>query len=202
MVALKRDEACHAWRTKMQTISTDAVLLVISQIAGIFLLACTMLLIGLRRIYFDAETKQPIAIELPLFGKITTQAPAFALIVVGAFLVFYPMARPHPDIVTLQGSVDTEGKSVTVLVVAVPQYQQTLDGPGHFSMPVQLIKDASYRVKFLVDKQVVADVEPTLDRNGFGLKPFHWSPPPVSQIVAITPQKEVSDEELKRLGIH
>jgi hypothetical protein len=187
----------------MQTISTDALLLVISQIAGIFLLACTMLLIGLRRIYFDAKTKQAIEIELPLFGKIRTQAPAFGLIVVGAFLVFYPMARPHPDIVTLQGSINTKGKSVEVLVLAEPPLAEKIFyAPGHFSMPIQLIKDASYRVEFLVDGQIVHDEEPILDKNGFGLKPFDWSPPPPSQIVAIKPQKEVSDEELQRLGIH
>lgn len=186
----------------MQIIGTDALLLLISQIAGVFLLACTMLLIGLRRIYFDAKTKQPIEIELPLFGKIRTQAPAFGLIVVGAFLVFYPMARPKPEIFTIQGSIDTKGKSVTVLVVPVPQYQQTFYGPGHFSMPVQLIKDASYRVKFLVDEQIKADVEPTRDKNGLVVKPFDWTPPPSSEVVAIKPQKEISDEELKKLGIH
>ena len=193
----------------MQPISTDALLLVISQAAGILLLACTMLLIGLRRIYFDAKTKQSIEIELPLFGKVKTQAPVFGLVVVGAFLVFYPMTRPHldtvkdtaTDTVTLQGVIDTKGKSVTV--VAVPQtYQRTLYSPGHFSMPVQLIKGATYRVEFLVDKQIVADVEPILEKDGLELKPFDWSPPPPSQIVAIKPQKDVSDEELQRLGIH
>jgi len=186
----------------MPMISTDTLLLVISQIAGIFVLACTMLLIGLRRIYFDAETKQPIEIELPLLGKIKTQAPAFAVIVVGAFLVFYPMARPHPDTVPLKGSIgDTKGNSVQVLVVTVPNSEETLDSPGTFTMPVQLVKNASYRVKFLVDKQVVADVEPTSGKAGFEVKEFDWNPLP-PETAPIQTRKDVSDEELQKLGIH
>jgi len=185
----------------MGTINSDT-LLVICQAAGILLLACTMLLIGLRRIYFDAKTKQPIEIELPLFGKVKTQAPAFALIVVGAFLVFYPTARPQPDMVTFHGSVDTKGKSVTVMVV-VPQYQQVLDSPGSFHIPVQVIKDASYRVKFIVDKRIEHDEEPTRDKSGeFSVAAFDWSPPLPSMIVPTQTQKDVSDEELQRLGIH
>jgi len=184
----------------MRNINTDTLLLMTSQIAGIFLLACTMLLIGLRRIYFDAKTKQPLEIELPLFGKVKTQAPAFGLIVVGAFLVFYPMARPHPDTVTLRGAIDTKGKSVTVVVVAMPQYQQTLDGPGKFSMP-GLIKDASYRVKFLVDRTVVHEEEATPDESGLGVKPFDWTLQATTEIVPIKTQKDISDEDLQKLGI-
>lgn len=116
-----------------------------------------MLLVGLRRIYFDKETKQPIEIDIPIFGKLKTQAPAFALVVVAACLVMYPLFRSRPDLVTVRGDIDTGGKAVTILVVAVPQYQMTLDRGRAFHIPVPILKDSTYRVKFIVEGRIVAD---------------------------------------------
>ena len=69
---------------------SQGTLLLVSQIAGIFLLVATMLLVGFRRIYIDAETKEPITFEIPIFGKVKSQTPAVVLIIVGAFMVVYP----------------------------------------------------------------------------------------------------------------
>jgi hypothetical protein len=185
----------------MQGLGADALLLLISQIAGIILLLGTMLLVGFRRIYFDKETKQPIEIEIPLFGKVKTQAPAFALIVVAACLVMYPLSRSRPDLVTVQGDIDTGGKAVTVLVVAVPQYQATLDRAGAFHIPVPVLKDSTYRVKFIVDGRVVADQEATMNKGVFEVKPIGVAPEQ-TQSDSVATKKEVSDEELRKHGIY
>jgi len=184
----------------MEHIGTDAILLLVSQIAGIILLLGTMILVGFRRIYFDKETKQPIEIDIPVFGKIKTQAPAFALIVVAACLVIYPLSRSRPDLITVQGDIDTGGKAVTVVVVAVPQYQATLDRAGAFHIPVPVLKDSTYRVKFIVDGRVVADQEATLTNGTFQVKPVGVAPEvsPGSTVI----KKEISDEELRKHGIN
>lgn len=184
----------------MQSLGADSLLLLVSQIAGIILLLSTMLLIGFRRIYFDKETKQPIEIEIPIFGKLKTQAPALALIVVAACLVLYPLSRSRPDLVTVHGDIDTGGKAVTILVVAVPQYQTTLDRAGAFHIPVPVLKDSTYRVKFIVDGQVVADQEATLTKGIFEVKPVELAGEPAGK--GAVPKKEVSDEELRKHGIN
>lgn len=174
-------------------------LLFASQVIGALLLLSTMILVGMRRIYFDYATKEPVEFELPLFGKIKTQAPSLALIFVGAFLVIYPISRPHEDRAVIQGEISTPaGKPVTLLLVAIPHYQETLDQSGTFSLPVPLIQDASYRVKFIVDQQVVADQEATLINNAIHLKKVVVAP---TRPVYIGPTKEVGDEDLRSYGI-
>jgi len=182
--------------------STQGILLLISAIAGVFLLASTMLLVGLRRIYFDAVTKQPITFEIPIFGKVKTQAPAFALIVVAAFLVVYPITRAHADQAILQGDIDTAGRPVTVTVVAVPYYQSTLQNSEHLTLSVPLIQDARYRVQYIVENQIVWEQEATLKGRDFApLKTFAWRPAPQGTSSPAPTRKDISDDDLRRLGI-
>lgn len=185
-------------------IATSELLLLLSALAGILLLVGTMLLLWFRRIYIDAQTGQPTEIEIPLIGKFKTQAPTFALIIVAAVLVIYPISRAKQDLIKIEGTVDPGGKSVTVLVVALPNNLTTLDSAGLFEMPVPLIKDASYRVKFIVDKQVVGDCAAKQDEKGvYKVADFRWTPPLSNNAQQVRPIKEgVTDEELTHLGIH
>src|SRR6476646_7156759 len=115
------------------------VLLLTTQAAGILLVIGTMFLLFARRIYLDAETKQPITFKLPLMGEISTQAPVLILIAIGAFMVVYPLSKASADMVTLEGDVDTGGKSVNVVVVAVPAYEHHQDFPGPLALRVPLL---------------------------------------------------------------
>jgi hypothetical protein len=177
-------------------------LLVTTQVAGILLLMATMVLLFFRRIYLDAETKQPIKFTLPLFGEVSTQAPVLVLVLVGAFMVIYPLSKMGAEMVPIEGTIDTGGKSVSVLVVAVPAYEHTQDAPGQFSMNIPLLAtDATYRVKFLVDKQVIDDQSVKLEGGRFALKPVQWSPPAEAGGEShIAVKKDISDEELQRLS--
>ena len=176
-------------------------LLLLSTIAGILLLVGTMLLLWFRRIYIDAQTGQPTEIEIPLIGKFRTHAPTFALIIVGAILVIYPIYyAPKQDFITVEGAVNAGRKSVTVLVVSLPNNQATLDDVGPFHMSVPLIKDANYRVKFSVDKQIVADREARPDQKGvYKVKDWDYMP---ELGPTVKPGKEITDEEVRRLGIN
>jgi hypothetical protein len=182
---------------------SQSTLLFTTQIAGLFLVASTMLLVGLRRIYFDAKTKQPIEFELPLIGKIKSQAPAFALVLVGACMVIFPLTKMSPDQATISGRVETGGKSVTMMVVAIPHYQQSFDASGPIELPVPLLQGVSgYRVKFLVDRQVIDDQQAVVQGGRIQLNPVKWNEPQeASPLTSFTTQKEVSDEELRQLQI-
>jgi hypothetical protein len=139
-------------------VSAQSSLLITTQAAGLFLLVSTMLLIGLRRIYLDAKSKQPIEFEFPVLGKVKSQAPAFALVLVGAGMVLLPLSKMNPDEVTIEGQVDSGGRPIGMVIVPVPQYQQSFDASGPFQHALPLLQNCSgYRVKFLVDKQVIDD---------------------------------------------
>jgi hypothetical protein len=187
----------------MPVLSTEGLLMVISAISGVFLLACTMLLVGLRRIYFDQTTKEPILIEIPLIGKLRTQAPALALIFVGAVLVVYPTMKTGPDMVTIDGDVSALTKSMNVVVVAEPTFEQTLNSSSHYHLRIPALKDTSFRVKFIVDKEIIADQYVSVVKGSATLKPLTYEPPPEERTLhsRITPKKEVSDAKLRSLGI-
>ena len=177
-------------------------LLVITQVAGLILLSGTMILLFFRRIYLDAETKQPITFTLPILGEISTQAPVVILIAIGAFMVVYPLSKMSADMATLEADIDTGGKSVNVLVIAVPAYEHSQDAAGPLSLKIPLLgADATYRVKFLVDKQVIDDQSAELKDGRLVLNhAVRWVPPEGADL-KIPLKKDVSDEELRRLSI-
>jgi len=177
---------------------TRSLLLGVSAAAGFFLLAATMLLVGMRRIYIDKETKKPIEFEFPIIGKVKSQTPALFLIAGGMLLVVYPIQQSGPDQVTIQGTV-TAPPGVRVDVVAVPQqFQTTLYTSGPFSMTVPLIPNANYRVQYQAGG-VIADQQGVLVKDQILVTPWNYGAPPAD---SITPVKEVSDAELQKLGIH
>jgi hypothetical protein len=167
------------------------------------MLLATMVLLFFRRIYLDAETKQPIKFTLPILGEISTQAPVLVLVIIGMFMVVYPLSKMSADVVQLEGNIDTGGKSVSVLIVAVPDYEHSQDAPGDFAVTIPLLAtQAKYRVKFIVEKQVIDDQIATPKNGHIKLRPVQWSPPvnesPAAKF-AVT--KDVSDEELRKLSI-
>jgi hypothetical protein len=178
-------------------------LLIITQVAGIFLLLSTVVLLFFRRIYLDATTKEPIKFTLPVVGEISSQAPVIVLILIAAFMVVYPITRSGPDRVTLHGHIQTEGRHVSAIVVAVPDYQFGQDADSDdFSLKIPLLStDATYRVMFIIDKQVVDDQAAAMKNGHIELRPVRWIPPPRGPEDRIAVKKDVSDAELKKLSI-
>ncbi len=178
-------------------------LLVTTQVAGILLLVATMILLFFRRIYLDAETKRPISFTLPLIGEISTQAPVIVLVLVGAAMVVYPLSKMGADRASVQGEIDTAGKSVQVLVVAEPDYAYSQDASGKFNIKIPLLAtDATYRIKYVVDKLIIADQVATLNKGQISLPPVQWAPQVQDSALGEIPvKKEVSDEVLHKLSI-
>jgi hypothetical protein len=178
-------------------------LLIITQMAGILLLLSTVILLFFRRIYLDSTTKEPISFKLPVLGEFSTQAPVIALILIAAFMVVYPISRSGPDRVVIHGHMETGGKHVEAVVVAVPDYEFGQDSESDdYSLRIPLLPTtATYRVMFIVDKRVIDDQWAMLQNGRIELKPVRWNPPPKSAEDSIVPKKEVSDEQLKALAI-
>ena len=178
-------------------------ILLITQGAGGLLLLGTLVLLFSRRVYLDAATKEPIEFELPLFGKVKTQSPVLVLVIIAAFMVAYPIAKARPKMIPLTGEVDTSGEPVQAVVVADPDYTHSQDSPGGFKMNIPLLAtDATYRVKFIVDKMVIDDQQATLKDGAFVLdRRVKWSPPTAERPQGqITARKDISDAELQKLG--
>jgi hypothetical protein len=173
-----------------------------AELAGVVLLVSTMLLIGMRRIYIDSQTKEPTEFEIPLIGKVKTQAPALVLIAAGVFLIVYAIHESKAPSIqwgTLKGEVDLGGASATVLVLAIPdkyQYSQEVSGP--FSISVPLIPGANYQVKYEVDRHIW-QVDSSVLNGVITTDKFTYQPPvPLD----VQPVKDISDEELKKLRIN
>lgn len=178
-------------------------LLIITQVAGILLLIATMILLFFRRIYLDSETKQPVKFSLPIIGEISTQAPVIVLVIIGSFMVVYPLSKVDVNRVTVQGNIDTGGKSVQVLVVADPDYVHSQDASGEFKFTIPLLAtDASYRIKFIVDRQIVDDQAATVRDRNITLRKLQWAAPLDDHGSNQIPlKKDLSDEELRKISI-
>jgi len=176
--------------------------LMMSQVTGCLLLIGTMVLLFFRRIVLDKQTKAVTSFKLPLVGEIKTQAPVLVLVFVGAAMVMYPLTQVVASTVTVNGSVDPGGGSVAVVVFADPDYAHSYDAATPFTFRVPLLKSqATYRVKFIVNRQVIDD-QPVDVRNGIAtLDPVSYTPKIPDPATKIEPKKDISDEELKQLGI-
>ncbi len=176
--------------------------LMTTQAAGILLLVGTMILLFYRRVVLDSETKTPTRFKLPLFGEITTQAPVLVLVVIGAAMVLYPLSKIEPPSVTVSGTVDPGNASVAVVVVADPDYTHSYDAAGNFNFAFPLLNSrATYRVKFIADKQIIDDQQVEVRHGRVALRQVSYSPKIGDDTTRITARKDISDEQLKQLGI-
>jgi hypothetical protein len=198
----------------MATPADHSLILVLTAVSGAVVLLTTMLLIAMRRIYIDKETNQPTEFDFPLLGKMKTQTPALFLIAVGGILSAYSSyeaAELWKESImatvpgTLDGEVQLDGAKATVLVLAVPtQYENARQSSGKFSLPVRLLPNSDYQVKYEVDQQVFP-VQTEFSNNRIRAYPFHYihSTGPDELPSDLNTQREgLSDDEVKTLGIH
>ncbi len=179
----------------------DPILLT-TQIAGILLLVGTMVLLFFRRVVLDGETKTPTSFKLPVFGEITTQAPVLVLVLIAAVMVVYPLSMRQASTVTVSGTVDPGSSSVAVLVIADPDYTHSYDAAGNFKFEFPLLNSkATYRVKFIADKQIIDDQQVEVKDGRVSLRQVSYAAKVSDDTAKITPRKDISDEQLKTMGI-
>jgi hypothetical protein len=177
-------------------------ILMTTQAAGIVLLLGMMFLLFFRRVVLDAETKTATSFKLPFLGEMTTQSPVLVLVLIGAVMVVYPLSTRAPSTVTVSGTVDPGSASVAVLVIADPDYSHSYDAAGNFKFEFPLLNSkATYRVKFVANKQIIDDQEVNMQHGPVVLREVSYVPKIGDDTTAITPRKDISDEQLKKLGI-
>lgn len=177
-------------------------ILMTTQASGILLLAGTMVLLFFRRVVLDAESKTPTRFKLPLFGEITTQTPVLALVLIGAVMIIYPLSKREASTVTVSGTVDPGNSSVAVLVIADPDYSHSYDAAGNFKFEFPLLNSkATYRVKFIANKQIIDDQQVDVQHGRVALRQVSYVPKIGDDTTRITPRKDISDDQLKKLGI-
>jgi hypothetical protein len=175
--------------------------LIICQVAGILLLAGVISLLFFRRVVLDGETKSPTSFKFPLLGELKTQTPVLVLVVVGAAMVAYPLSQRNAPTVSVSGQVTTERDSVSVLVIADPDYTHTYDTSSSFTFELPLLNsNAKYRVKYIVNKLVVKE-EPVTPHNGKAtLDGLTYQATPTDNEMPIKPKKDISDDQLRALN--
>jgi len=191
----------------MPTIAGHSAILLIAAISGAAVLISTMLLVGMRRIYIDSQTNSPTEFEFPLLGKLKTQSPALFLVAAGLMLTSYAVyqdAALRKDSLTavipgtLEGNIDLQGTTADVLVITLPgQYQSQRQSSGTFKIPVPLIPGADYQVVYEVNRHIFP-VHSEYSNGNIKADAFAYTAP---QKLDIQPVKDVSDEELKKLGV-
>jgi hypothetical protein len=176
--------------------------ILMTQAAGILLLVGTMGLLFFRRVVLDAETKTVSSFKLPFFGEIKTQAPVLVLIFIGAVMVVYPLSKHVASTVTVSGTVDPGSSSVAVLVIADPDYSHSYDAAGNFKFEFPLLDTkATYRVKFVANKQIIDDQQVDVQHGRVALRQVSYAPKLGDDTTTIKPRKDIPDEQLKSLGI-
>lgn len=86
----------------------------ICQMAGIIMILGALVLLFKEKIYLNAETKEPMSVDVPFFGKLKVNSPALGIFILGILAVAYPLHFDHLNYVTATGKV----KSNTYPVIA------------------------------------------------------------------------------------
>ncbi len=114
----------------------------ICQFAGILTIVGAMFLIFKQKIYLDAQTKKVMYVELPKVGKLQTNAPALAVIVLGFAAVVYPVHLSHTTYLTVEQDVESESLA-TVNAYAVSK-QATVGNDKHLTISFPNLPDDDY----------------------------------------------------------
>ena len=88
------------------------------QITGIVMIVGALFLIFKEKVYLDAATKEMMYVELPKLGRLKTNAPILAVIVLGLVAVLYPVHLDHTTYITVRGHVESNSHPVSVYAVA------------------------------------------------------------------------------------
>jgi len=102
-----------------------------------------------QRLYIDERTREPTAVELPLFGKLKTNYPALVFVFIGAGLAVYAIHEsPQKEPWTLTGSLtNPPGKHVKWTdgtITLIPQtVSSTIYENGQFEIHVPIEKGKS-----------------------------------------------------------
>jgi hypothetical protein len=124
----------------------DAVIAAVLCFLGLSAIVVAAIFAFKQKTYVDSQTKQVTKIEVPLFGKLTTNTPAIALCFLGAvfgFFAFELMKDRAPQLVPFHGEISLDGSADPVGVVMVgltsgSWIQSATPAAAKITMPVDI----------------------------------------------------------------
>jgi hypothetical protein len=197
-------------------ISTGATLAYLCAVAGFLIILASVIFVVKGKAVLS-ESGAPNVVE---WGKIKANlTSAVALFALGAVLIGLPFWRfqeaearqqeqnaRQPATAILKGKIIGD-RDVRLLLVVKPDYDQTYRGDVVWEIPL-LANKASYSV-FYVDGDTIFGQQPfSIDGAALGPSPQKVVLPDLnlqtrnSVAQEISPKLDVSDAELKKLGIH
>jgi len=121
---------------------------------GIALVAILLGFVALlmQKTYVDRETKQPTEIELPILGKMKTNAPALAFVFLGVALALAAFEKSYPPKKvewTVQGSFkNVPGKHIDwptgTLAIHPTDFQPAVSTAGRFTITAMIEEGRSF----------------------------------------------------------
>ncbi len=120
--------------------SERMILSLISMLAGCFLSIGSFILLYTQKFVKDKETGK-ISVELPFFGRITTNYPALILTFFGAAFILVPVnyCYQNPEMLPIHGKVELQGGPVNdgILIGIIPdKYKTFTNTDGSFRIEV------------------------------------------------------------------
>jgi hypothetical protein len=113
----------------------------VAQAAGLLMIGGAIWLLFHEKIYIDASTKRVLYVELPFFGKVTTNAPSLALFVLGLAAVLYPPYVARTRYLKVHQYISSTNHPIVVYAVVRQNVQQN-DGDVLLSLPI--LSDPDY----------------------------------------------------------
>jgi hypothetical protein len=114
----------------------------ICQCAGLFTIVGAFFLIFKQKIFLDVTTNRVVSVQLPLFGKVQTNAPTFAVIVLGFAAIIYPVYLHHTTFIIVEQDVESSSRS-TVVAYAVAK-QTTVGNNKHLLIAFPVLPEKDY----------------------------------------------------------
>jgi len=190
-------------------ISTGATLGYLCSIAGFLIIVASVMFVVKGKATLGDSASQQIE-----WGKMKANlTSAVALFFLGAGLIALPFwsvakaeAKEVPTAILTSKITGQENKDIRLLLVEKPDYDQSYSGTISWQFPL-LADKLSYSVVYLDGATVIHQESFSVEPVQPGSPPQRITLPPIDvtgkPIVGnVTPQLEVSNEELKKLGIH
>jgi hypothetical protein len=78
-----------------------AIEVLVSLVVGVIILFTGLWLLCKEKVLVNEQTREVVAFELPIFGKLSTHSPAIAILLIGAAFVAWPLYKHYENPPTL-----------------------------------------------------------------------------------------------------
>lgn len=134
----------------------------ISAVAGFIMIAGGMWLIYKEKLILDATTgKEPaVKVDIPFFGKLTTNIPALGLFILGFIPLFYPIYKSTTEYTRIEQDIKSEKYPVYVYAVI---RQKSVNAQGKLVITIPNVESGDYEPeiiyiadRFLTDQEDIS----------------------------------------------